>query len=413
MLFGYYERYERAPDDDLLDLVADTLSRKPNLDGEGDLYSKYMSKMDGISRQNISPEFVLDRIDYFIKKRVALNVTNRLVKLQDRFDIDPDRPIEIMKEALSEVNLTVGETYAEAITDASAFEPVTDTATYFNIKSIDNALGGGLKFGSYVILLGYTNIGKSWLMAHLSKMAVRNGNSVLYVPIEMANKIAKLRLRMAFAGLSQVAINERINAVQAQISDSLLKGSNVFLLGDEEKGMCVTDLPLVLDDIEERYDVRPRIILLDSADDMVAPIGNYRSPLDENTALHTWLKNYAKDEDLLVATTVQSRREGENRWWLTAGTVGENIYKARRAHVGVSINASPGEIELGYYRFYLFKHTYGPVGAKAWAKRDFSIGQCVLDSGRYAHHEYWAMLKEAGFIDKETWKTGAKGKKPK
>lgn len=413
MVLGYFQRYERAPADDLIDLVAEVLSKKPNLDGDSDIYSVYLVKINDISRQNISPDFVLDRIDHFIKKRVATMLTNRLVKLQDRFDIDPDRPIELLREALQEVTSIVGDNYAEALTDIPAYEATSDTATCFNVKWLDNALGGGLKFGSYVILLGYTNIGKSWAMAHLCKYAVRLGNSALYIPVEMANRIARMRLRMAFSGLDQRAINQQPQTVQGMIQDSLMKKSNILLLSDEEKGMNVTDLPLVLDDIEERHGMRPRLILLDSADDMEAPVGRYNSKLDENTALHTWLKNYAKDEEICIVTTVQSQRGGENRWWLTSGTVGENIYKARRATVGISINASPGEIELGYHRLYLFKHTDGPVGAKVWAKRDFSKGQFVMDSGRYIHQEYWAMLREAGFIDQETWKTGARGKKPK
>jgi len=176
------------------------------------------------------------------------------------------------------------------------------------------------------------------------------------------------------------------------------------LVSDEEKSSRVDELPGLLEAAEEKHGQKPRLILIDSADDFLPPVGSYRGDIEKNTAIYVWLKNWAKNEDLCVVTTTQAQRRGENRWWSSGSTVGDNIKKIQKATVAISINATPLEIDGGFGRFFLFKNTEGPVGAKIWFKKGFEIGQMFTKQGNYNHLEYLEMLKELG-----VWKEGQHG----
>jgi len=331
--------------------------------------------------------------------------------LKDRFTDDYDKHLDVMRDALEYCSTVVGDNKAEPITDDPIVDDRTDVASKFNIPAIDASLGGGLKFGIYGIVLAYTNIGKTWCVAHLAKLAARIGNPVLVIENEISNRKFRDRLKMCLTGMSSSEMENEPGKVRKIIKTSMVKKSNIFLLSEEEKGMAVSDIPTVIADINDRYGVKVRTILIDSADDMQPPVGRYKDDISKNTALHTWLKNWARTDDMCIITTAQSQRRGEERWWLTSGTVGENINKIRKATVGISLNASPGESASGYLRLFLFKHTDGPVGTKVWVKTNFSIGQFCCDSGMYKHEEYWNMLKIANKTDSEVWKSGVRGRK--
>ena len=414
MLYDYFQKYQRSPGDDLIDVVANmiTIGRGINAEDE-DMYTQYFANIVEIGGLNISSEYLMDRIDFFIKVRIVNTVTNRLMKLQDTFGSNPDKPLGIISEAVDMANKTLGDSLAEAMTEDTIVDDYSDTAARFNIPLLDRAMGGGLKFGNYVLLLGFTGVGKSWLCVHLCKIAARIGNSVLYIPTELANRTAKIRLRMCMSGKTQDEINERPGEVKKIIEKSLVKKSNIFLLSEEEKMMSVESLPNVLDDIESRYGKRPRVIIFDSADDLQPPKGRYDNSRDANTAIHTYLKNFAKDNDSCVMSTVQAKAEAEKGWWLGEGMMADNINKPRKATRALSINATKGELAEDYCRLYFFKNSDGPSGSKVWVKRNLGIGQFVMDSGWYKHKEYWGVLSAAQEMNKEIYRTGFRGQTAK
>jgi hypothetical protein len=390
-IYDYFDKYNKAPVDDLVDMLADNLVSLKEDDQF--MYSEYLVKLSEIGLLDISQEFLLNRLDFFVKKRIAKNTLNKLIKLEDRFGVNPDKPLEVMREALEEVASIVGEKKAESILEDEHIIK-RDIATRFNIPYLDAYFGGGIKFGSYGLIMGFTSSGKSWAIDHLIKCAARIGVSCLYLPIEMANTTAKLRLRMCLAGMSEDEVFSQYGSTREIVKRSMQRNSNIFILGEEEKGMSVVDIPSVLEDIKDTYGIEPKLILIDSLDDMRPPPGRYSSELEANSALHTWIKNFAKDTETAVINTVQSRRD-ETIWWLSAQNIGGNIKKAQRATWAISINSQEGEVKAGYFRLYLFKHTDGAVGAKVWVKRNFNIGQFVIDAEEYRHNEYIEMIKQA------------------
>lgn len=397
-IIEYFELYKRCPGEDIVKEIEDKIRRRRIKNDDKEALEQYLINI--MSIQSFPKERVEDRLNLFVKTRVISNLTNSLLKLQDFFDIEPDRAIKIIRESIIEIDSTVGRKGAESI----LFDPMHnlqkhDFVTKFGIEPIDSQLGGGFKPENYVVIQGYLGSGKSWSMNHLAKMAVRFGHSPLIIPTEMSNNTVRLRFRMSFTGLTKSEIFEQPSKVKENITASMNRGADIFLLSEEEKGMNITEIPAVIEDIEAKTGKKIKLVLIDSADDILPPEDHYKNKLEANTAIHTYLKNLAKNEGLCIITTAQARREGETKYWLGPSNVADNINKFRKATVGISINAMESEKQKWYYRMWLFKNTDGGEGGRVWIKRNYERGQFVTRYGRFNRQSYSDMLENEPIMD--------------
>lgn len=390
MVLSHYRDYMACPGyDNLEQLVIDEIVKNHRIKDE-DLESYYqILKKISLKKATDKAGWLLDRMDLFIKKRVVYNVTNKLAALQDRVAIDPDVPLSLMREAIDEIESKTGRQLIESLTDGDVEKSKSDIVGRFNIAPIDQAAGGGLSVGSFVVIVGYTNIGKSWCATHLAKMATRLGESPLLIDLERSNRAVKQRLRMCFTGMSKEELASGDMPVESIVRKSLIKKSRVILVNDEEKHMKVSELPGIIENAREKYGVRPRLIIIDSADDLSPPEGSYRERIDRTTAIYTWLKNYAKDaeNDVCIVTTTQAQRKSHDSYWVSGANVGDDINKVRKATLGLSINGKDDEIQKGYLRLWVFKNTDGLVGTRVWIKRKFDRGQFIVDWGEFISAE--------------------------
>jgi len=396
--FDYFKKYFKAPGfDNIIEMICDEVvinknAKKDNIEA----YSFYLNKLDMLGDVSDSVQFLLDNIDNFIKKKIISKLTNSLIKLRDRVDIEPSKQIIIIQEALKDIETKTGKQIIEAMLDENSSDGYeTDIVTKFGIPFVDSMLKGGFKVEQYGIILGYTNTGKSWCIAHLAKIATRLGETPLLIDLERSNRKIKLRLKMTFTGMSEDEIMTKGEEVTPIVKKSFVKKSNIILLSDDEKMMEVSSLSSILDMVEEKYKRRPRLILFDSADDLLPPPGKYKNKLEESTAVHIFLKNFAKDNGVCIITTCQAKVEAGKKFWTTHHDTAENINKIRKAQIGISINTSEAEQKLNLHRFYLFKNTDGEVGAKVWARHDYDIGQLITGHGDYERLIYDEMLKNA------------------
>lgn len=396
--YDFYTSFKAAPKHDIIEVVADRIATGAGISGDDqDTYGEYLNRVFSTDVNGTSPDYLLGLIDGFLKRRITHTALNNINKLPDKLKNDPDRLLDIMREAVNLADFAVGRQYVESILDEE-ITTINPLCTRFNIPEIDRALGGGFRGGDFAIIQAYTNIGKTWAMLHLAKHAARIGNSPLFIPVEASNKMARLRMRMCFTGMTKGELlsmdsHTSLSSVREQMEVSLVKGSDVLIVDDEEKATHVEDIAVFVEDAKDRHGKAVNLVLLDSADDMLPPRGSYNNVLEGTNAKYTWLKNYAKDNDMCIITTVQSKAEGEKKYWLSSGTVGEGYVKAKKATIGISINATPDEVEKNLFRFYLFKSTDGIVGARAWAKNNFNIGQFLTESGSYNRFAYEEMVK--------------------
>lgn len=397
MILDYYDKYTKAPNDDFLTVVgAEIETGHLFTDEEIDNTAEYTEKLfsrNGSSRSNV--DFLDDRINLFLKDRIAQTALNDLIKLSGRPHTTPDKFLDIMDKAVVESNLMTGREVVESLRDEIDYDLQSDIITRWNVPYIDKAMLGGFKEGQFGVIFAYTARAKTWAVTHLAKIGARFGNSSLVIPIELANKVFKQRMRQALTGLDKYEVTDvsRFRDIRQIVKASMVKKSDIFFLGEEEKVLSVSELPATIAEIKDKKGIVPKLILIDSADDMVPPPGRYRSKMEQLTAIYTYLKNFAKDTGICTITTSQAVRKAEGKLWLKLSDVGEDINKVRRAMVVITFNASDDEMKIGLNRMQLIKFSDGQAGARCYIYQDLGIGQFVVDYGRYRKDEYEMMVE--------------------
>lgn len=400
--YGFYTKYQKPPADTILDLFSDDKRRKKLRAEKHELVDLYLTEL---SSKQLKPNvYLLDRLDEFVRRRVAFTAATAIISKMGTVEYEPELIINTMRAALNELDECTCKSIADDMRDDELITQVGDIVTSFGIEAIDEPLGGGLHLGQFTVIQAFTSRGKSQSIIHLAKRAVRSGNSCLVVPTEMINRTWRRRWKQSVTGLTLTDLAAQPKFYQQQRQQVFRRHSSVYLLAEEEKSMAVDSLASVIDEIKQRDGREIKLILLDSADDMNPPkseLKNLREKIERSTATYTYLKNLAKDRNLCIVTTSQSQRGAAKRWWATADSIGDDINKVRKAHVGISLNAKDSELNKGYLRIMLFKHTDGPVGAKCWVKNAYDRGQFAYYSEPYVHELYNEIMKKEGVLTNE------------
>ncbi len=397
----FFETYGKAPKDDITRVINRKITEKRIKDDDEGAIDEYLLKI--FSMPSFQEQPLFDEIDLIVKERIINTTINDLLRMQDRLTTDLDKPIDLMRNAVLEIDNSTGRQVIEDIIyDPTEDLMPRDVIAPFGIPPLDKMLKGGIRKGSYTVIQAFTNVGKTWCAIHLAKMANRYGNSVLLIPTEASNSLIRLRSRMCWSGLEDDEVFKNLGRVQSIMKASMLKKSMTYIVSEEEKIMYADDVPSLVEETENISGKKISLIIFDSADELLPPRGQrYGNKREENTAIHINLKNYAKSSDIAIVTTAQITREGETKKWLGASNVAENIEKIRKATIGISMNAQIEEIKKGYFRFWLFKHTDGSVGSRCWVRHNFKIGQLVARWGFYKRDAYDTMIKEARYLERE------------
>lgn len=388
-VFDFYDTYAVAPNFEQLDgIFASMVESNQISEDEIDVYLSYVDRlMFDVKTDLVVKEFLTDNLMEFAKRSVV-DALVKAVEKERKAGKDSNALYKYVMAAVEEFSSITSGSTVVAFSDVP-LDVGSDVVSCFNVPPIDDQLGGGLQRGLFYIVLGYTGAGKTWTLVHLGKMAVRFGFLVLHVVVEISNKVVKKRYRMAMSGKSVKELSREYKYVGEMVKKSMVKKSNILFVDEEEKSESVDSLKKVVNDVVRKYGRKPDIILIDSAEDYTPPTGKkYSDKFDAIEATFMYCKNFARENDVAVVTTVQAVRKGETSRWLTSHSVAGYIAKARKAIVGISINGYPVEKAEGFYRLLVFKNSEGEEGAKAWVKRDLKHGQMVLESG-YMDSEYW------------------------
>lgn len=396
MILDYYDKYTKAPTNDFITVISTELEGGFLFtDDEVDGVAVYAEKLFSRNVTRGNADFLDDRLDYFLRDRIAQTALGDMIKLSGRPNVKPDGFLGIMSKAVVEANLMTGRDMVESLLDETDYDFQSDVITRFNIPIIDNAMNGGFKAGQFGMIFGFTGRGKTWSIIHLAKIAARFGHTSLLICIELSNKVFKLRVRQALTGLTRFELGDVSNfrSMRRTIKDSMVRKADMLFLGDDEKSLSVSELPSIMSEIKDKKGLVPDLILIDSADDMNPPPGKYNSRTEKLTEIYTYLKNFAKDNDICTITTSQAIRKTEKKKWLYLSDVGEDINKARRSNVVIILNGLDDEMKVGLNRLSLAKYSDGQAGARCYVYQSLGRGQFVLDSGKYVEEGYKLLLE--------------------
>lgn len=198
-------------------------------------------------------------------------------------------------------------------------------------------------------------------LVFLTKSLVLQGAKVVYYCTEESEEDIQDRLDMCVAALTEGQLTNKV-----AIDSSMRRWFNGGQAGDYlrikafEGMVSVQDLRDHTALLRNHYGFYPDVVIIDYADELepsnIRLIGDlYACGKDVYSGLKTW----AKEEDLLVWTAMQSSRSAIEKPVADQGDTGQSIAKVQLTDGTISINRTPAQAEAGQTVLFVVKHRRG------------------------------------------------------
>lgn len=212
-------------------------------------------------------------------------------------------------------------------------------------KQLDRLLDGGGQPGEVGLVMGTTGKGKSICLTNMCFSAVRTGFPALYISMEMPERQISMRqdarwLKIAYNKFKNYDWKpSELNAIRRRLEKAKKQFANKLHIIEVPLRRCdIGKIRSMLDDLQDDFDFRPKVLFIDSADHMNASSGMARESFRLQQASVYWdLATLADEEGMLVWTTCHAGREYKDKI-ADVEAASESYDKARIADIGFSIN---------------------------------------------------------------------------
>lgn len=250
---------------------------------------------------------------------------------------------------------------------------------------LDELLGGGISRQELVLYAGISGVGKSILMSNQSINHVKNGYSVIYISLELADRVVGKRFDSMTTGISQGEILNNISKVAQEVNKFKAKGAGeLYIKRMPESTTTANHIRAYLKEFEQTNGFRPDVLVVDYLDLMASN----RNVSSENI----WLKDkYVAEElrsigfdfDCAIVTASQLGRQSEVVDKIGMGNIQGGFSKVQTADAMIAIVQDQMMRASGEYVLELLKtRNSGGVGHQVLLRWD-PIGLRVtnLDEG--------------------------------
>lgn len=317
--------------------------------------------------------------------------------------------VEAFKKVLSigsetDLGIDLSETDPNAILDAikDSYDP--DKMVKTGIKSLDDALGGGLVKNSLSLFAATSGGGKSKFLSFLTKECLKRNKRVIYISLELTEEETMQNILTSMTSLSlgelmkeenRVIFNEQVSKFRNLYSDNVIVK---FYKPNAITADTVHNYIQKVINVKKNkgiLDWRPDIIILDYMDKML--------PVDrvKNASIYETGANVASDcKNLAISfecPVVTGSQVGRSAWNLSGdevvsiASVAESAAKIHLCHNFISFNQNPNEKEKGLSRFYVGKARSGHTGKLIYMEHN-------LSTNFFQEHEPWTQESLKGTV---------------
>ena len=231
------------------------------------------------------------------------------------------------------------------------------------MERIDEVLEGGVSPGELAIVAGPTNLGKTQFLCYLASEAYKRNHRVLYVTLELSRMMIGERILTALLEKPKQDLDPET------ITDELMTMREREGVTDRGS-VLIEDGVKTVADLRHRLDeVRPDLVLLDSADDL-KPKGKYNSLYESQGEVYSeMLLTICHDRNLPVWSTVQLNRESVEKGRVSLRHIGDSFRKAQRATLVIGLSQTLDEADYfmgNMMKFLCLKDTEHGAQGKWW-----------------------------------------------
>lgn len=215
------------------------------------------------------------------------------------------------------------------------FLPETNGAVPTGLRFVDHYWHGGVRPHELAVLVASTNAGKSMFLCYLARSAYLSNHSVVYYTSELTTKQILARI---VSGILERPWEEISEAEALRVLPFMAQQKNITArleIREVREGMTVSDLRLDVRDMR-RGGFDPKIILLDSADDLL-PERHIKEDWLSQANVYGSLRRYAVQEEIAIWSSTQANRDVIDKARISLKNMGRSFAKAQRAHFVVGL----------------------------------------------------------------------------
>lgn len=325
-------------------------------------------------------QYVAKELEQFCRSQAIKEVIlsgPALLEAEDYGTLEANLKAAIQVSLNKDLGINYFEQVEQRLMDLLNNTPVMSTGW----KEVDNLIGGGISRQELLLFAAASGIGKSVVMANLSMNLVKQGYKVLYISLELADRIVSKRFDGIVTGIAQGDILQQIQKVATEVEKFKDETQGeLFIKRMPESMTTANHIRAYLKEFEQTYGFVPDAIVVDYIDLMIS---NRKVSQD-----NIWLSDKYKAEELRAigndydCAIITASQLG--RGSLTADKVGQEhiqggFSKIQAADLMIAIVQSDQMRAAGEYLFEFLKtRNSGGVGSSCILNWD-PIGLRVTD----------------------------------
>lgn len=210
--------------------------------------------------------------------------------------------------------------------------------------SLDRVLAGGVRTGEVALMMGTTGRGKSIAMNNIANRAVKAGFSVVIVGFEMGASQIAMRQDSTWSGYGY----EKFKTYKFKPSEiRMLKlkrermakrfGNKLHILSFPVRSANIQDVGSALQDLKDEWSFKPDLVILDSADHLLAIESSKESFRLQQSEVYWSAKRLGEENNFAIWSSTHAGREWSDKI-ATAEASSESYDKSRIADLVASLN---------------------------------------------------------------------------
>jgi len=312
-------------------------------------YAKVINtdEIDGIG-------FLKDNAIDFCRKQVLKKAMIQSVKLLKSSSFEEIQ--KVIEEAMKlGTNVDFGHDYHMDIDDRYRLKNRNPITTGFS--RLDEITQGGFGESELGVVIAPTGAGKSMILVHLGATAVKEGKTVVYYTLELADTVVGQRFDSCITDIKLGDLLKNKYNVVEKLKD--VKGHLII----KEYPIKSASTQTIRSHIErlKKRGTKPDMILIDYAD-LLKPVKSQGEKRHELEGIYEELRAIAQQEKCAIVTASQTNRSGLNAEVITMEAISEAFNKCFVADFIFSLSRTPQDKQANTGRVFIAKNRNGPDG---------------------------------------------------
>jgi replicative DNA helicase len=285
-----------------------------------------------------SERWIYDKTEKFCQERALINAITDCAEIvaeknETKREKNKGRIFDIVKDALAvSFDESIGLDYFRDIERRWAMYHTSEDKISWGIKELDDISNGGISKKNLVCVVAPTGSGKSLFMCSIASNAIKNGNNVLYITLEMSEDRVAERIDSNLYGESIDSIRNMDEVKYKTKAEELAKRDMGRLIIREYPtgGANANHFRKLLTELKNQQNFVPDLIVVDYLN--ICSSSRYL-PAQVNSygiikAISEELRGLAVEYNTAVLTATQTNRSGINNSDLEMTEVSESIATA-------------------------------------------------------------------------------------